>query len=275
MSNTNTVIIILIIASIPLFFLIRYILARKKRTELLHSPLAPDLEKILQKNIHPYMRLSQKLKHELQGLVNIFLEEKEFEGCGGLEITDEIRVTIAGEACLLLLNRNLTDCFPDLQTVLVYPTVYVASGAEVIGGKRVENVVTARAGESWQNGAVVLAWDHVKHGVTNYDDGHNVVLHEFGHQLDQESGAANGAPPLKTYHTWAAVMGHDFKELCEKVEENKKDVIDPYGATNPAEFFAVATETFFEKPEKLKKEHPEMFQQLLKFYKVNPLEWGK
>ena len=274
MNGTITTVIIIIIASIPLIFIFKFITQRKKRLQLLHSPLSPELETILSKNIFPYSRLSQKMKNELQGLVNIFLDEKEFEGCGGLEITDEVRITIAGEACLLLLNRNLSTCFPDLQTILVYPSAYVAAGADIVGGRRVENAETTRAGESWQNGAVVLAWDHVKHGVKNYDDGHNVVLHEFGHQLDQESGSANGAPPLKTYHTWAQVMGHDFEKLCDKVESNKKDVIDAYGATNPAEFFAVSTETFFEQPEKLKRDHPELFAQLQKFYKVNPLEWN-
>ncbi len=269
-----TTLLLSAICAIPVIFLIKYLKQRKKRLKLLHTPLKLELEKFLQKNIFPYSRMSQSMKNELQGLVNIFLNEKEFEGCGGLTITDEVRVTIAGEACLLLLNRNLTDCFPDLQTILVYPTAYVAAGSDIIGGRRVENAVTARAGESWQNGAVVLAWDHVKHGVINYDDGHNVVLHEFGHQLDQESGVANGAPPLKTYHTWAQVMGHNFEDLCEKVEEKKKDVIDAYGATNPAEFFAVSTETFFEQPEKLKRDHPDLFEQLLKFYKVNPLEWN-
>jgi len=273
MGVITTTLLILVISGIPLLFLVKYILAKKQRLKLLKMPLKPEFEKILLKNIPPYKRLSEKMRKELQGLVNIFLYEKEFEGCGGLELTDEMRITIAGEACLLLLNRNLTDCFPDLQTILVYPTAYVASGAEIIGGRRVENAVTTRAGESWQNGAVVLAWDHIKHGAQDCNDGHNVVLHEFGHQLDQESGAANGAPPLKTYHTWTQVMGNNFQELCEKVEEHRKDVIDPYGATNPAEFFAVTTETFFEKPEKLKKEHPKLFQQLQKYYQVNPIEW--
>jgi Mlc titration factor MtfA (ptsG expression regulator) len=273
MGNIVTTLLIVLIAGIPILLLVRYFQKKRERLKLLNTPLNPELEAILLKNVPPYQRLSDKMKKELQGLINIFLYEKEFEGCGGLELTDEIRITIAGEACLLLLNRNLTDCFPDLQTILVYPTAYVATGAEIIGGRRVENSVTARAGESWQNGTVVLAWDHIKHGAINCDDGHNVVLHEFGHQLDQESGTANGAPPLKTYHTWAQVMGNNFNKLCEKVEENRKDVIDSYGATNPAEFFAVTTETFFEKPEKLKKEHPKLFQQLLKYYQVNPIDW--
>ena len=265
--------LIMLVFSFPIWLLVRYLMKKKRRKILLNTPLPDHLCVILQNNVPPYRRLSERMKKELQGLVNIFLDEKEFEGCGGLEITDEIKVTIAGEACLLLLNKHLDDCFPELKTILVYPSAYVASGADIIAGRRVENVITARAGESWQNGAVVLAWDHVKQGIMNTHDGHNVVLHEFGHQLDQETGAANGAPPLPTYHTWAMVMGNDYKELCEKVKKHKKDVIDSYGATNPAEFFAVATETFFEKPEKLQKDHPDMFRILKKYYNVNPLEW--
>ena len=273
MENLYTALIIIAILSIPLFFIVRYYLNKKRRLRLLNTPLDPQLEKILRENIYPYKRLSEKMKKELQGLINIFLDEKDFEGCGGLEITDEIRITIAAEACLLLLNRNITECFPELRTILVYPSAYVASGAEAIGNNRVENVASTRAGESWQNGNVVLSWDHVKHGVMNYDDGHNVVLHEFGHQLDQMSGSANGAPLLTSYHTWAMVMGGNFEELCKKVKKHKKDVLDAYGATNPAEFFAVATETFFEKPEKLKRDHPDLYQELLEYYKVNPIDW--
>ena len=274
MENFYTLLIIVAILSIPLFFIVRYFIRGKRRIRLLHTPLSPELEKIVQKNVFPYKRLSKKMKRELQGLINIFLDEKDFEGCGGLDMNDEIRVTIAAEACLLLLNRNISECFPALRTILVYPSAYVASGAESIGGNIVENVPSSRAGESWQNGNVVLSWNHVKHGVMNYDDGHNVVLHEFGHQLDQMSGAANGAPILTSYHTWAEVMGSNFEELCEKVKKHRKDVIDDYGATNPAEFFAVATETFFEKPEKLKRDHPKLYQELSEYYKVNPLEWG-
>jgi Mlc titration factor MtfA (ptsG expression regulator) len=267
------IILLSAILAFPLILLIRYILKDRRRRILLSTPLPEKYVRIIEKNIRPYARLSETMKKELQGLVNIFLEEKTFEGCGGLEITDEIRVTIAAEACLLLLNKNVHECFPSLHNILVYPGAYVAQGKDIIAGRVVEGATTVRAGESWQNGEVVLSWDHVKHGIMDAHDGHNVVHHEIGHQLDQHTGAANGAPPLKTYHTWALVMGHDFKELCEKVMKHKKDVIDAYGATNPAEFFAVATEVFFEKPEQLKRDHPEMFEQLEKYYKVNPTEW--
>ena len=195
----------------------------------------------------------------------------------GLEITDEIRVTIAGEACMLLLNRNITECFSALHTILVYPHAYIASGKNIIGGRNIlEEEKSVRLGESWQNGEVIMAWDHVKSGGVNFEDGQNVVLHEFSHQLDQASGSANGAPVLKnssSYKTWGAILSYDYMMLVEKTKEHKKDVMDSYGATNPAEFFAVATETFYEKPKQLRKKHPKLFEELKKYYRINPEEW--
>lgn len=265
------------LGGIPALFMIFFLIRKHHRAEIMSQPFPKEWEKILMENIKVYKHFPDKLKAELKCLILLFIDSKEFEGCGGLEITDEIRLTIAGEACMLLLNRNIDNCFPDLHTILVYPHAYVAKGKEIFGGKHViEDVDSVRLGESWQNGDVVLAWDHVKSGVFNFDDGHNVVLHEFGHQLDQESGIANGAPPLKnrsSYKTWGKVLSHDFMELREKAEHHKKDVLDAYGATNPAEFFAVATETFFEKPEQLFKKHPNLFKELKQYYNVDPREW--
>lgn len=270
-------IIIFLLIGIPALFLVFYRIKQKHRKKIMGLPFPSEWETILSSNIPVYKHFPAYLKSELKSLTMLFLNEKEFEGCGGLEISDEIRVTIAGEACLLLLNRNKTECFPGLNTILVYPHAYVAGGKDVIGGRHVvEEVESIRLGESWQNGEVVLAWDHVKNGALNFDDGHNVVLHEFGHQLDQESGSANGAPILKnrsSYKTWGKVLSHDYIELRDKAEHHKKDVIDSYGATNPAEFFAVATETFFERPEKLHEKHPELFEELKNYYNLDPREW--
>ena len=268
---------ICLLTGIPALFLLFFMLKKKQRIKIMGEPFPQEWEDIIISNIPVYKYFTDSLKHELKSLTMLFLTEKDFEGCGGLEMTDEIKVTIAGEACMLLLNRHKTDCFPGLNSILVYPHAYVAGGKDVIGGKHVvEEVGSVRLGESWQNGEVVLAWDHVKNGAMNFDDGHNVVLHEFGHQLDQESGNANGAPVLKnrsSYLTWGKVLSQDFMKLVDKTEHHKKDVIDSYGATNPAEFFAVATETFFEKPEQLKKKHPELFEELKKYYNLDPSEW--
>lgn len=200
------------------------------------------------------------------------MAEKNFEGCGGLTLDEEIKITIAAQACMLLLNRK-SKCYPRLQTILVYPSTYVAGKKGLFSQEDNESV---RLGESWNTGVIVLAWDSVRKGGVNFDDGHNVTLHEFAHQLDQEDGSADGAPILgrmSAYSAWATVLSKEYEELKLKKEKGRKSLMDKYGATNPAEFFAVATETFFEKPEQLKEKHPELYDELHSFYNVNPENW--
>lgn len=188
-------------------------------------------------------------------------------------MTDEIKVTIAAQACMLLLNRKC-ECYPKLYSVLVYPSTYVAGTHKSFNGQ--SNVPSVRLGESWAHGAVVLAWDSVKNGAVNFRDGHNVTMHEFAHQLDQEDGESDGVPILEmrsAYSSWSRVFSKEYELLQFKTKNGKKTVMDRYGATNPAEFFAVATETFFEKPVQLQKKQPELYQELLDFYTVNPIDW--
>ncbi len=244
----------------------------RKRQEHRESPFPDAWDAILRKNVPLYGRLSEADRKELQGHVQVFLAEKTFEGCGGLELTDEIRVTIAGQACLLLLHRE-TDYFKRLISILVYPSAYVAKGSEHIGGGIFLEGEQARLGEAHLDGVIVLSWDDVRGGAVDPKDGHNVVLHEFAHQLDQEDGAADGAPVLahrSLYAPWARVLGHDFEELKDDEKSRRKTVIDGYGAINPAEFFAVVTESFFEKPARLKKKHPELYEQLRSYYRLDP-----
>ena len=263
--------VIAAIGLVLIFLVGKYIYRRKKRERLLSLPFPEHWGKIVQKNVPLYNRLPASLKKQLQGLVNIFLDEKKFEGCGGLEITDEIKVTIAAQACILLLNRK-TACFRKLRTILVYPHTYVArtkssNGMITIDGHSV------RLGESWQNGPVVLAWDSVTGGTSNVTDARNVVLHEFAHQLDQEDGAADGAPVLEhrsSYITWAHVLSREYEALQRR---SGRAVMNKYGATNPAEFFAVATETFFEKSRQMKNKHPELYDELKNYYKLDPVQW--
>ncbi|MEJ2647060.1 MAG: zinc-dependent peptidase, partial [Sedimentisphaerales bacterium] len=218
------------------------------------KPFPPEWEKIVRKNVPLYNRLPGLLKKQLHGLVHVFLDIKKFEGCGGLQITDEMKITIASQACMLLLNRK-TSVFKKLHTILVYPATYVAKtissdGVVIIEGRSV------RLGESWRNGPVVLAWDSVRGGTANIGDSRNVVLHEFAHQLDQEDGASDGAPILRnrsSYITWARILSREYESLQDSQKKGIRSVIDGYGATNPAEFFAVVTEAFFEKPGQLKR----------------------
>lgn len=192
----------------------------------------------------------------------------------GIEITDEIRVTIAAQACFLLLNREATY-YPALRAVLVYPGGYLAKRARGVGPDET-TPGEPRLGESWKSDYVVLSWDDARRTAADLKDGRNLVLHEFAHQLDEENGAADGAPMLRGrshYATWARVLSQEYKEFCRKVAQGEQDVVDAYGATNPAEFFAVLTEIFFEKPKELKERHPGLYEQLTEFYGVDSAAW--
>jgi len=246
---------------------------RRRRAQLRAQPFPAAWLEVLE-TLPLYRRLDEADQAELRGHLQVFLAEKTFEGCGGQAIDDRVRVTIGAQACLLLLHRE-TDYFPDLGSILVYPSGYQAAHEEVGPGGVVTEGTSHRLGESWTRGAVVLAWDSVLGGAARLNDGENVTLHEFAHQLDQEDGEADGAPILATrsaYGPWAEVLGHDYEQLQAAVQRGRRSLIDAYGATNPAEFFAVATEVFFERPRRLKRKHPELYEQLRDFYRQDPAE---
>ncbi len=243
-----------------------------RRERLRSQPFPPAWLDIIKQNVPIYDRLSEADQRELHGHIQVFLAEKFFEGCGGLELTAEIKVTIAAQACLLLLHR-VTNYYPRLITILVYPHAYVARSIEPIGGGVVQEGETARLGEAWKDGVVVLSWDDVRRGTSDLHDGHNVVLHEFAHQLDQQDGSADGAPILEhrsQYVTWARVLRDEYEQLRRDAEQGRSGVLDKYGATNPAEFFAVATECFFEKPIQLRWKHTQLYAELKKYYRQDP-----
>ncbi len=252
----------------------RHLARQARRKRLLATPFPEAWRQIIEKNVPLYRRLPQALQQQLEGLIHVFLNEKHFEGCGGLEIDDTIRVTIAAQACLLLLNRK-TTYFGKLRTIVVYPDTYVAKTLSSDGRVTVDSEST-RLGESWQNGPVVLAWNSVTGGASNMADARNVVFHEFAHQLDQEDGTADGAPVLEcrsAYTAWARVLGEEYAALQKSRKARRRSVMSKYGATHPAEFFAVATETFFEKPKQMHKRHPELYDELRDYYHLDPLEW--
>ena len=236
------------------------------------QPFPSEWAAIMARNVPFCARLSQDDQHELQGHIQVFLAEKRFEGCGGLEITDEIRVTIAAYACVLLLHRE-SDYYPLLVTILIYPHTFVVSQYQRGPAGQVVESAQTLVGESWRHGNVVLAWDEVQHSAFDLHDGHNVVFHEFAHQLDEEDGSANGAPVLRQrsmYGAWARILGKDYAELVRETEEGRASVLDQYGATNPAEFFTVATEAFFETPSKLRARHPQLYAELMLYYQQDP-----
>ena len=247
-------------------------LRRKRRAKIRQQPFPQEWLPIIEANFSHWPHLTAEEQTELKGHIQVFLAEKFFEGCGGQEMTDEIRVTITANACLLLLHRE-TDYFPKMKSVLVYPSEFFADIRQRGSGGFIVETEQGRLGESWYRGPVVLSWDAVTHGAADPSDGHNVVLHEFAHQLDSESGAVNGAPVLDDrdhYDDWARVLGAEFHTLIERMHAHRGSDIRGYGATSPAEFFAVVTECFFEKPHQLQKRHPELYEQFKAYYRQDP-----
>jgi len=248
----------------------------KKRDRYRNLPFKKEWRKIIQSRVPYFRKMPSDLQLQLKQHIQVFINEKEFVGCNGVKITDEIRVTIAAQACLLLLNRK-TDYYPKLKTILVYPRAFLKEQSRVNGYGIQYQEKTALAGESWDYGKVVLSWEDTKDGAEITDDGRNVVIHEFAHQLDQENGPANGAPILgknQNYKCWSEVFNYQYEKLRNNVSKGIPMLLDSYGATSPAEFFAVATETFFEQATLLNQQHPTLYTQLKLYYKVDPIHWN-
>jgi len=224
----------------------------------------------LKKHVRAIEGMPEELKKRLEVLTLVLMAEKNFEACGDLEeVTREMKLVIMVQAAFLLLGRD-HDFFPKLRTVIVYPGAY--RGRDQHGEEEEEG----RLGESWESGTVVLSWKSVQRGGENDEDGMNVVIHEFAHQLDQENQQADGLPELGSRQTighWASTFSAAYETFCDDLEAGRRTVMDPYGATNPAEFFAVGSEAFFEKPRQLKEDEPALYDQMKTFYGVDPSGW--
>ena len=232
---------------------------------------------MLEQNLSIFRRLPAEDQTELLGHVQVFLAEKHFEGCGGLELTEEIRVTIAAQACVLLLHRE-TDYYPELTSILVYPSGYIANEERHVGGGIWEEGGEDRLGHTAPGmKALVLAWDSARHGAADPGSGANLILHEFAHQLDFENREVDGVPALDTrgeYVAWARIMSAEFEALRRALYAETPTLLDTYGATNPAEFFAVCTEAFFERPKALRSRHPALYAELRKFFRQDPAAYS-
>lgn len=271
----ETIIFCLIIGLIVTGILFHPICLKRHRDRLKSRLFPPLWKAIIENNLPIYSQLSPSDRQRLQGYIQVFLAEKQFIGCNGLQVTEEMKLSIAAVACLLLLNER-GEYFPKLRSILIYPSTYFATETTRNGNYIVEEKRVARLGESWTNDQLVLSWEQVQHDTRNWQDGHNVVLHEFTHQLDQEDGKAEGVPILprrSDYPIWSQVMTEAYQQLCQDAQRGVKTAMDSYGTTNPAEFFAVATETFFEKPRQLQQQHPALYQMLQNYYQINPMQW--
>lgn len=248
----------------------------RRRKKVTSMPPPVGLLQTLEKELPLFSSLSTDDKKELINHTKILLNEKHFVGAHDLTVTDRMKFLICAQAAILLLHRQ-TDYFPNVSNIVLYESSFASMVDEGIGGDVYIQKYQSRVGESnYRTGTVVLSWTSTFEGAQNPSDGHNVVLHEFAHQLDSETGSTNGAPLLSSntaYRVWAKEMTKDFYELQHDIKKHQKSFIDQYGATNPAEFFAVLTEAFFEKPKGLKRHHPELYTVLSNFYKQDPVKY--
>jgi MtfA peptidase len=255
-------------------------LKRLRRRRILARPFPDAWLRVLNRNLPFYSRLNDDERDRLRNSLRLFIAEKSWEGCAGLEVTEEIKVTIAAQACLLVLGRDGIG-FDHVKTILVYPDEYYAR-QEIEEGTRVDEDGTifdeepARVGEAWYGGPVILSWRDVRSGGWISHDGYNVVFHEFAHQLDMQDGIVNGTPPLdsrEAYEKWAAVMTAEFERLKLQSGRGMVTLLDGYGAQDPGEFFAVCAECFFERPLAFATRHRELYNCLKDYFRQDPAEW--
>ncbi|HJT80741.1 MAG TPA: M90 family metallopeptidase [Chthoniobacterales bacterium] len=250
---------------------------QQRRNRLRNRPFKEEWIELIRRNVRFFDRLPPADRREILEHIQVFLAEKRFEGCAGLELDDEICLTIATQACLLLLHRK-TDYFPRLVTILVYPSTYLVNEERPVDENIWEQDRVARLGETArQMGSMVLAWDAAKSGAADPSDGRNVVFHEFAHQLDYENYAADGVPGLFTRDqqaSWGAVMRVEFASLRAADATGIPTLLDNYGATSPAEFFAVATEAFFERPVALSQRHPRLYSEFARYFQQDPTQYS-
>ena len=248
---------------------------RWQRSRLRAGVFPAAWRKVLRQRVPLYARLPADLQLRLRQDMLVFLAEKPFLGCAGLQVTDEMRVMVAALACMPLLGARRAY-YPELQRILLYPDAFVAREHQVGDDGVHSEGLRGLAGQSWAQGQVLLSWSDVQQGAADPADGSNVVIHEFAHQLDQAKGFANGAPLLKdrqAYRCWSAVMQSEYDALHQRLEMGEEGLICAYAATDPAEFFAVCSELFFERARELAAQHPRLFAELKTYYRINPLSW--
>ncbi len=251
----------------------RYWSKRRLRAGLLTSSLSDQQRAIVANQVPLTRKLPTELRGRLEGKINLFLNQVDFVGCNGLDVTEDMKLSIAAQACLLIANTD--TWYENLHTILIYPGAFKSRMTRQNGYVLTERE-TVRTGESWSRGPVVLSWQHTKQGASDDEDGHNVVFHEFAHQIDDLSGHTDGVPILnkdQKFTEWAEAFVSAYDRHVHSVHAGHRTVIDAYGAEGPEEFFAVSVEVFFEQPAALKRSEPAVYEQLSRLFQLEPEKW--
>lgn len=248
---------------------------KRRRRKLLAEPFPEAWLDILQTNVGLYALLPPNLQEKLRDTLRIFIAEKDWEGCRGLEMTDEVKVTVAALASILLLGQE-GFYFDNVQTILVYPAGYKARRRQGLGGGVYIESTNALLGEAnHYTGPITLSWNQILLAAREPGHGENLVFHEFAHKIDMLTGYVDGTPPMpaELLERWEPVMRREYRRLVHAAEWGRKSFLDPYGATDEAEFFAVTTEAFFDDPLGLRADHPALYRLFSELYAVDPAAW--
>jgi len=246
----------------------QYRLLRKSRI-----PVSIWLQVVSQ--IPVFQTLKRHERHRLRKLSSLFMQDKTFHSGAGLEINDFMRACISAQACLLVLNLDL-NLYDNWNQIIVYPDAFIAPQTETDAAGVVHESERALDGQAWHRGPVVLAWSDIEQDMQDESThkGSNVVLHEFAHKLDFLNGAANGMPPLHQEMQraqWTHEFSTAYTDLIQRIHQRKHLVMNPYAATDPAEFFAVMTEVFFEDPQRLQQRFAGVYQKMSEYFQQDPL----
>ncbi len=257
----------------------------RRRAALMAQPLPAAVSFAIDRNVPAVRHLPPGLRARLESLMAAFIAEKEFVGCNGLAVTDEMRSTIAALACLLVLGRR--GHYDALHSVLVYPAAFWVEDEVEDEAGVVEKRRRVLSGEAWESSRIILSWEDVLEAAHRPGEGYNVALHEFAHYLDAE-GLGLAAPPpsadppprershevrVRAVAEWADDLADEFEVLLDAVDRGEYTFLDPYAAEDEAEFFAVATEDFFERAVELRAAHPRLYSLLQEFYALDPAAW--
>ncbi len=252
-------------------------ISNNRRKKLTEAPFPDSWEAIITRNVAHYCMLDSAEQAHMRALIQVFIAEKIWEGGGGLELDDEIRVTISAQACLLVLGLP-HNFYSNVLSIIVYPSTVVPPQRKLgifensFAPVGIQHPIL---GQAFQQGPIIIVWDAALHGGRYPELGHNVIYHEFAHKLDMLDGAADGTPPLRdtaAYRNWVTVCTREYLRLKHDAENGVESFLDAYGATNEAEFFAIATEQFFNQSVQMIKHTPDLYNVLKEYYRQDPAE---